>query len=48
VEKNRKKKERKSPPVATGHDGRPFEKERDKPLPGSKAEAPDGISGYWS
>ena len=42
------KKERKAPPVPTGHDDRAEERSEKKCVFDRESDAPDGVSGNWS
>lgn len=43
----KKKNKEKQPPVITGHDARPWEREENGDTGKRTSDAPDGVSGNW-
>ena len=48
AKKKQTKKERKAPPVITGHDERAERRSADRRTFDRDSDAPDGVSGNWS
>ncbi len=46
--KNEKKKQKKQPPVPTGHDSRSVDRERKGSSYREGSDVPDGVTGNWS